>query len=268
VPSLCRTSAAAAQAAAATGARWVTPFLSPWRATVRAVGGEDWDGNAAGDAAFAMRVKALACTAPLHDLDVRKSSIQIGDYAVYQMSELALQAIDLVTIAMDFDTGARPSKVIADLSAIAATHAPDRAGIEHEAVARWVLENQLNVGTADRGFRTIYGIDTAQGYDRRSFDFKLLEETLGGDGELYLRASNEAVNVLVGALEVDIESAQIAADLRLDVLIKRGRLTDAQAAAQAARYQTIRYAEMLRQRLEAINRDVRRLADHHAAVPQ
>jgi hypothetical protein len=76
------------------------------------------------------------------------------------------------------------------------------------------------------------------------------------------------VNVLVGALEVDIESAQIAADLRLDVLIKRGRLTDAQAAAQAARYQTIRYAEMLRQRLEAINRDVRRLADHHAAVPQ
>jgi len=173
VPSLCRTSAAAAQAAAATGARWVTPFLSPWRATVRAVGGEDWDGNAAGDAAFAMRVKALACTAPLHDLDVRKSSIQIGDYAVYQMSELALQAIDLVTIAMDFDTGARPSKVIADLSAIAATHAPDRAGIEHEAVARWVLENQLNVGTADRGFRTIYGIDTAQGYDRRSFDFKL-----------------------------------------------------------------------------------------------
>jgi hypothetical protein len=234
---------------------------------VRAVGGEDWDGNAAGDAAFAMRVKALACTAPLHDLDVRKSSIQIGDYAVYQMSELALQAIDLVTIAMDFDTGARPSKVIADLSAIAATHAPDRAGIEHEAVARWVLENLLNVGTADRGFRTIYGIDTAQGYDRRSFDFKLLEETLGGDGELYLRASNEAVNVLVGALEVDIESAQIAAHLRLDVLIKRGRLTDAQAAAQAARYQTIRYAEMLRQRLEATNRDVRNV-DWLTTMPQ
>jgi hypothetical protein len=61
----------------------------------------------------------------------------------------------------------------------------------------------------------------------------------------------------VGALEVDIESAQIAADLRLDVLIKRGRLTDAQAAAQAARYQTIRCGEMLRQRLEATHRDVR-----------
>jgi hypothetical protein len=84
---------------------------------------EDWEGKAAGDAAFAMRVKALACTAPLHDLDVRRSSIQTGDYAVYQMSELALQAIDLVTIAMDFDTGTRPSKVIADLTAIAAAHA-------------------------------------------------------------------------------------------------------------------------------------------------
>jgi hypothetical protein len=63
--------------------------------------------------------------------------------------------------------------------------------------------------------------------------------------------------VLVGALDVDIESAQIAADLRLGILIKRGRLSDAQAAAQAARYQTIRYAEMLRQRLEATSRDVR-----------
>jgi hypothetical protein len=61
----------------------VIPFLSSRRATVRSVGVGDWGDDAAGDAAFAMRVKALACTAPLHDLDVRKSSIQTGDYTVY-----------------------------------------------------------------------------------------------------------------------------------------------------------------------------------------
>jgi hypothetical protein len=207
--------------------------------------------------AFTQRVKALATTAPLHDLDARKSQVQAGDYTVYQMAELALHAIDLVTVAMDFDTGARPDAVLAELSEQVAVQAPDRLLAEHQKVARWVLENLLNVGSADRGFRTIYGVPGPDGYNRRTFDFKLLEETLGGDGELYLRASNEAVNVLVGALEVDLEAAHIAADVRLDILIKRGRLDEAQAAAQNARYRTIQYGELLRRRLEATSRDVR-----------
>ena len=54
--------------------------------------------------------------------------------------------------------------------------------------------------------------------------------------------------MLVGALEVDLEAAHIAADVRLDILIRRGRLDEAQAAAQNARYRTIQYGEMLRQR--------------------
>ncbi|MGL5861844.1 MAG: hypothetical protein ACRCY9_11390 [Phycicoccus sp.] len=206
---------------------------------------------------FAQRVKALATTAPLHDLDVRKAQVQTADYAAYQMAELALHAIDLVTIAMDFDTGAEPAKVLRDLAYRVAAQAPDRTDVEHTRVASWVLENLLNVGSADRGFRTIYGLSGPDGYDRRTFDFKLLEEARGTDGELYLRASNEAVNVLVGALEVDLEAAHIAADVRLDILIKRGRLSEAQAAAQNARYRTIQYGEMLRQRLEATSRNVR-----------
>lgn len=213
--------------------------------------------TAVASAGFAQRVKALATTAPLHDLDARKSQVQTADYTVYQMAELALHTIDLVTIAMDFNTGARPELVLRDLVVRVAAQAPDRTASEHERVASWVLENLLNVGSADRGFRTIYGLAGPEGYDRRTFDFKLLEETRGLDGELYLRASNEAVNVLVGALEVDLEAAHIAADVRLDILIKRGRLSEAQAAAQNARYRTIQYGEMLRQRLEATSRDVR-----------
>lgn len=217
-------------------------------------------------AGFAQRVKALATTAPLHDLDARKAQVQTADYTVYQMAELALHAIDLVTIAMDFDTGAEPAKVLRDLAYRAAAQARDRTDAEHARVANWVLENLLNVGSVDRGFRTIYGLSGPDGYDRRTFDFKLLEETRGVDGELYLRASNEAVNVLVGALEVDLEAAHIAADVRLDILIKRGRLSEAQAAAQNARYRTIQYGEMLRQRLEATRRNVRNV-DWAEAMP-
>ena len=207
---------------------------------------------------FAQRVKALACTAPLHDLDARKSSVQSADYTAYQMSELALNAIDLVTLAMDFDAGAQPDRIAAELSRYAGRQAQDRTPAEHLRVARWVLDNLVNVGSADRGFRAVYGLSAGDGsYSRFAFDFKLLEENIGADGEIYLRATNEAVNVLVGALEFDIESAQIAADLRLDTLIRRGRLSDAQAAAQTARYRTIQYGEKLRQRLEATERDVR-----------
>jgi hypothetical protein len=223
------------------------------------------DGTAAA-VGFAQRVKALATTAPLHDLDARKSQVQVADYSPYQMAELALHAIDLVTIAMDFDRGARPDAVLRDLTARVAVQATDRTVEEHERVASWVVENLLNVGSTDRGFRTVYGLSGPDGYDRRTFDFKLLEETRGADGDLYLRASNEAVNVLVGALEVDLEAAHIAADVRLDILIKRGRLSEAQAAAQNARYRTIQYGEMLRQRLDATTRDVRNV-DWAEAMP-
>ena len=222
--------------------------------------------GASPDTGFAQRMKALACTAPLHDLDARKSSVQQGDYTAYQMAELALQLIDLVTIAMDFETGAHPAKVVAELARNVRAQAPERLEHEHAKVARWVLENLLNIGSADRGFRTIYGISSPEGYSRRSFDFKLLEEAMGTDGDLYLRASDEAINVLVGALEVDIESAQYAADLRLEALVKKGRLLDAQGAAQNARYRTIQYGETLRQRLDATTRDVRNV-DWITAMP-
>ena len=106
---------------------------------------------------FDQRVKALATTAPLHDMDARKAMVQTADYSVYQMAELALHAIDLVTIAMDFDTGAHPEAVHADLTARVATQCPERPTGEHARVAGWVIENLLNVGSLDRGFRTVYG---------------------------------------------------------------------------------------------------------------
>jgi len=73
----------------------------------------------------------------------------------------------------------------------------------------------------------------------------------GPGGTVYLRTTDEAVNVLVGALDTDVTSAQIAAEVKLEVLISRGRLADAQLAAEQARYRTVQYAEALRRTLEA-----------------
>jgi hypothetical protein len=210
------------------------------------------------DEGLARRLKALACTAPLHDLDARKAKLDWADATVYQMAEIALHTIDQVTIAMDFDTGADHHEVVRRLGPFIAAQAPARSADEHGRVARWVLDNLINVGTADRGFRRVYGSIDAQGeYRRRAFDFKLLIELVAPDGEVYLRASDEAINVLVGALDTDVESAQIAAEVKLENLISRGRLADAKLAAEQARYRTVQYGETLRAKLDATRRDVR-----------
>ncbi|MBQ1161312.1 hypothetical protein KBZ21_24995 [Streptomyces sp. A73] len=169
----------------------------------------------AADEGLARRLRALACTAPLHDLDTRKANLA-GEYSTYEMAELALAAIDLVTLQMDFDTGADHEQIVAKLLPRVAAQAPSREPAEHERVARWVLENMINVGSVDRGFRAVYGTFGPDGsYVRRDYDFKLIEEVPGPGGSVYLRTTDEAVNVLVGALDTDVTSAQIAAAMEL-----------------------------------------------------
>ncbi|MEU1182811.1 hypothetical protein ABZ464_35265 [Streptomyces sp. NPDC005820] len=220
----------------------------------------------AADEGLARRLRALACTAPIHDLDARKANLA-GEYSVYGMAEIALAAIDLVTLNMDFDTGADHDQIVARLIPRIAAQAPGRPVAEHERVARWVLENLINVGSVDRGFRAVYGTFAADGtYVRRDYDFKLIEEVPGYGGTVYLRTTDEAVNVLVGALDTDVTSAQIAAEVKLEVLIRRGRLADAQLAAEQARYRTVQYSETLRRALEATRRNVRAV-DWLNAVP-
>ncbi|MGW5096854.1 hypothetical protein ACWEQU_21120 [Streptomyces nodosus] len=211
----------------------------------------------AADEGLARRLRALACTAPLHDLDARKANLT-GEYSVYGMAEIALAAIDLVTLNMDFDTGADHDQIVARLLPRIAAQAPGRPAAEHERVAHWVLENLINVGSVDRGFRAVYGTFAPDGtYVRRDYDFKLIEEVPGYGGGVYLRTTDEAVNVLVGALDTDVTSAQIAAEVKLEVLISRGRLADAQLAAEQARYRTVQYSQSLRKVLEATRRNVR-----------
>jgi hypothetical protein len=228
---------------------------------------EDGPG-AGGDDAVARRLKALACTAPLHDLDARKALLDWADASTYQMAEVALQVIDQVTLAMDFDHGADQQQVVRRILPFVAAQAPERTTAEHERVGNWVVDNLLNVGSVDRGFQINYGtFDAAGGYVRRRFDFKLLIELVAPDGRVYLRTTDEAINVLVGALDTDVESAQVAAEVKLENLIRRGRLGDARLAAEQARYRTVQYAEALRGKLDATRRDVRSV-DWLSSVPE
>lgn len=214
------------------------------------------EGGGQDELGFATRVKALAIADPVLDLERRKRALD-RDWLGYQMEELALAAIDSVTLRMDFEEGVRFSDAAADVIRVAAAQMPSRGPAEHADVASWVLNSLINVGTVDRNFRHPYGMITDGRYRKHDFDFKILREVPGPDGEPRLRAETAAIAVLVGAVEVDIASEQVAAEAKLAALVKRGRLADAHRAAQAALRRTVQYGESLRYFLETAQRDVR-----------
>ncbi|MFF3567943.1 hypothetical protein ACFYXQ_09215 [Nocardia jiangxiensis] len=206
---------------------------------------------------LATRVKALAVADPVLDLERRKALLTSRDWAGYQMEELALTAIDAVTLKMDFEDGAQHEDIVAAIARVAAVQMPERADDEHTDVARWVLDCLVNVGTVDRGFTHVYGVVRDGTYAAHRFSFKLLREVAGLDGRPRLRATNEAIAVLVGAVDIDIASEQVAADAKLDALVRRGRLVDAKRTADAALRLTAQYAEHIRVQLDGMRRDVR-----------
>ncbi|MCF6472376.1 hypothetical protein FAF44_28865 [Nonomuraea sp. MG754425] len=206
---------------------------------------------------LATRVKALAVADPVLDLERRKPLLTSRDWGGYQMEELALTAIDTVTLKMDFEDGARHEDVVTAVIRVAELQMPARGLDEHTDVARWILDSLVNVGTVDRDFSHMYGLVLDGTYVSHEFSFKLLREVVGPDGRPRLRASNEAIAMLVGAVDIDIASEQVAADAKLEALVRRGRLADAHRAAEMALRRTVQYAEYIRTRLEGMRRDVR-----------
>ncbi|MET9479975.1 hypothetical protein [Streptomyces sp. NPDC006638] len=214
------------------------------------------------------RVKALACTAPLQAMEANKGLHDRVDVQPYSVVELALHTIDQVAMAMDFQAGAEHRKVIEQVQRFAAVQVPQHSDQQHHDIAEWVLNKLINIGTIDRGFTWKYGRLDQQGrYGHYDFEFKLVVEHSAPDGGVFLRVTDEAINVLVGALDTDVESAQVAAEHKLEYLIRRRRLEDAKLAAEQARYRTVQYGEYLRQFLEATRRDVRTV-DWEREVPK
>lgn len=203
------------------------------------------------------RVKALACTAPLHALESNKGRAGEGGWARLNCWELAFVAIDAVAVAMDFDTGASYDRTVELLTRQVARQDPTLGSTMAGSAAQWIVEGLISGRGGDEPFHAAYGRwDDAGDYEARGFHVELLTEHQGAGGEIYLRASDEAINVLIGALDTDIESAAEAVDAKMDSLVKRGMWGEAVQAAEHARYQSIRYAEQIRRDVVATRQNV------------
>ncbi len=195
------------------------------------------------------RTRALAHTRPLHDLEANKIRLGGEAWARLNLIELGFHAIDTVALRMDFDSGARHDDVLAATISLIGYQDPTVA--DPGRVAERVLEGLITGrgGSDAESHSGTYGTWGPDGYVARRFDYALITEHLDDHGEYYLRATDSAISVLMGALELDVESAQMASELRLNELVKRGLMTAAIQEAERARYRSIRYAEQLRRQL-------------------
>lgn len=202
---------------------------------------------AALDPARERRVKALTCTEPLHGLQANRGRRGWDHFDFY---DLGLAAIDAVVDRMGFDSGISREELDGALLAEARRFASDSRDRDLRPVVTELVETLIrpNVGEYTSALDEV----------RRRFDFALLTEHEDAEGEIYLRATNEAINVLVGGLNTDIESAQVAAEATLEHLIRRRRLDDAARPAREARIRSVQFANLVRQVIDETKRDVRR----------
>lgn len=194
------------------------------------------------------RVRALLCTAPLHELQATRAN-RGGIYPQIDCFDLALGAIDFVVDHMGFDTGADPEAVISHLFGEIVDWVPDASIDEVESAARAINEVLI------RPQRGLYS--EPDDPTRRPFDFALLREEPSLDG-IRVTATNEAINVLVGALDTEVASAVAAAEAKLESLLARRRFGDAELAARDARIRSIQWMTEVRRIVADTRLDVRR----------
>ncbi|CAM5736085.1 hypothetical protein [Streptomyces afghaniensis 772] [Streptomyces afghaniensis] len=202
------------------------------------------------------RMRALAVVYPVLALDASKAKKERG-WDRYRMAELALAAIDFVTLRTDMRAAVRQETVVEHVAEFAALQQSGRTGEEYRAVARWVTERLINTEERDRAFRHDVGYVTDNGFETREASFQILKEVPDHVGQAALIATDAAITVLVHAIDVDIASEQIAAEAKLEALLKRSRISEAWQAAHNARIQSVRYAKDIHGRIEAMKRNVR-----------
>jgi hypothetical protein len=205
------------------------------------------------DEAVGRRSRALLYAARIGHIEEARQRSQDERLRAYRAPELCLHAIDAVAVRMDLESGATWEQAREEVAAQAARQHPAGEDADHRHVAEWLLRQLTDEHDAEW-----LDVGAGAGGDpvRRTHRVFLLYETEQA-GLHHLRARDQAINVLVDALDLDIDSAQHAAEARLEHLVRRGRHDDAYLAARDSRMQSIRFMEQVRDDLREAERDLR-----------
>lgn len=195
------------------------------------------------DESITRRRRALAPIQVLTDIERTKNTLDGDHWAQYDLFRLALAVIDQVALAMGISAGRTWEEAIEYAVQQATRQRPDGDEVEWVAVAERVV---VSLVTTDVEV-TPYLVHTATGPEWRQQRFRLLYlQAVGSEGREHLRASEQAINIFVEALDLDIEAAQVANEAQLNALIARGAVESAVQIARHGRYRSIQYQERIR----------------------
>ncbi|MGY0500676.1 hypothetical protein ACWZHB_19495 [Nocardia sp. FBN12] len=195
------------------------------------------------DDSITRRRRALAPIQILTDLERTKSSLDGDFWADYDLFRIALAVIDQVALAMGLSSGRTWDETVAYAAEQAARQSPDADPAQWAKVAERVVVSLVTVDVEV----VQHLVHTAEGPAWRQQRFRLLYlHPDSTDGLEHLRASEQAINIFVEALDLDIEAAQIANEAQMAALIARGAVASAVQIARVARYRSIEYQERIR----------------------
>lgn len=195
------------------------------------------------DASIMRRRRALAPIQVLNDLERNKAGFDGGFWDYYDLFSIALGVIDQVALAMGISAGRTWDEVLDYATGEARRQVPGGVAVQHRQVAERILVTLVTTDVE----KVPYLVQTPDGPQWKQQRFKLLFiNASGADAVEHLRASEQAINIFVNALDLDIEAAQIANEAQLQALIERGAVESATQLAQVAQYQSAQYLERTR----------------------
>lgn len=194
------------------------------------------------DISIVRRRRALAPTEMLTEIEHNKSRYDGDFWGDYDLINIALGVIDQVALAMGISAGRTWDETIDYAAGEAERQSPTGGRKQWQAVAERVV---VSLVTTDYT-KVPYIVHGESGPEWVAQRFRLLYvHSSGEEGAEHLRASEQAINIFVQALDLDIEAAQIASEAQLQVLIERGAFESAVKVAKNARYQSIQYQERI-----------------------
>lgn len=195
------------------------------------------------DESIARRRRALAPIQVLTDIERNKGQYDGEYWGSYDLFNIALAVIDQVALTMGISAGQTWDEAVVYAAGQAARQVPNGSQDEWSAVAERVV---VSLVTTDVHV-VPYVVHADTGPQWVAQRFRLLYVHSGGEeGGEHLRASEQAINIFVEALDLDIEAAQIANEAQLSALIARGAVASAVQIARHARYRSIQYQERVR----------------------
>jgi len=222
------------------------------------------------EASFPARVAAFLRFSPVIEA-AQAARRQEWPDGIYDIVTLALTAIDLVVSRQGFESEATRSDVVAALTDLAAQAGPERPADEHRDIAAFVVDSLLNRSGRQAPFRYVTSDYSSPetGHRRREVPFSLLiEHDHPARNENVLRATNDAINALIGGLDFDVEDEQVATELVLERQLARHAFDAALKSAERARLLSVGLAEQLDRLIKQTRRDLRVVEEEWAsAVP-